>query len=138
MGSNLEVKLLLDTHVWLWALQEPAQLGKKTQRLLENMSTELWLSPVSIWEAALLAERKRLRLNSSFEEWLVESQRQWPVEEASLTNAVAVVSREISVSHQDPADRFIAATAAVYELTLLTADKRLLEGRGYKHLSSEL
>ena len=46
------------------------------------------------------------------------------------------MSRELVVSHQDPADRFIAATAAVHELTLVTADDVLLGGRGYKTLAS--
>ena len=132
------MKVLLDTHVWLWALQEPNQLGKKTQRLLENVTTELWLSPISIWEAALLVERKRLRLKRPFPKWLDESLSQWPVQEAVLTHAVARASRDIRVPHEDPADRFIAATAAIYDLTLLTADERLLTGRGYEHLSAEL
>lgn len=132
------MKLLLDTHVWLWALQEPAKLGSKTQRLLENVHTELWLSPISIWETILLVERKRIRLKLSLEKWLDESLSRWPVQEASLTHAVARAARDIDVSHEDPADRFIAATARIYELTLLTADERLLEGRGYKHLSAEL
>jgi PIN domain nuclease of toxin-antitoxin system len=57
------------------------------------------------------------------------------VEEAAMTNEVALALRYIQTAHNDPADRLIAATAAVYDLTLLTADERLLEGRGYKHVS---
>jgi len=45
---------------------------------------------------------------------------------------------QINLAHEDPTDRFISASAAVYELTLLKADERLLEGRGFKHLSSKL
>ena len=44
-------------------------------------------------------------------------------------------SRSIQVLHQDPADRFIAATAQVYGLTLVTADEQLLAGKGYKTLA---
>jgi PIN domain nuclease of toxin-antitoxin system len=50
---------------------------------------------------------------------------------------VALETRGISLPHQDPADRFLAATAAVYDLTLLTADDRLLDGSGYSVVGNE-
>ena len=59
-----------------------------------------------------------------------------PMLEAALNHEVALMSRRVKVEHQDPADRFLAATAAVYELVLCTADERLLEGKGYKALSA--
>ena len=129
------MKLLLDTHVWLWALLDARKLGAKGRRLLESMSNELWLSPISVWEAALLVERKRLRVRGTFDTWLDEAMTKLPVIEAPLTSSVALASRRIHVEHDDPADRFIAATADVFELTLLTADARLLAGRGFKRLS---
>lgn len=125
------MKYLLDTHAWLWALQDPQKLNARARRLLEKRTNELWLSPISVWEAALLYERKRLRSQLSFERWLAEAQRELPLSEATLTNAVAAVAHQITVEHADPADRFIAATAHIFDLTLLTADERLLRGRGY-------
>jgi PIN domain nuclease of toxin-antitoxin system len=131
------VKLLLDTHVWLWALGDPGRLGAKGRRLLEGGDHELWLSPISLWEAALLVERKRVKADRPVAAWLEALLERLPVAEAALTHAVAVASRTgIHVPHDDPADRFLAATAAVYELTLLTADERLLAGRGYRHLAA--
>ncbi|MCH7717633.1 MAG: PIN domain-containing protein [Gemmatimonadetes bacterium] len=53
--------------------------------------------------------------------------RAGPFREAALTHAVAAESRKIGLAHLDPADRFLAATAKVYDLTLVTADERLLE-----------
>ena len=50
-----------------------------------------------------------------------------PLREAPVNHEVALQSRSIDLKHQDPADRFIAATALVYDLVLVTADKRLLE-----------
>jgi PIN domain nuclease of toxin-antitoxin system len=129
------VKLLLDTHVWLWALLDEARLGARGQRLLQTATNELWRSPISVWEASLLAERGRIRLTGTFDAWLERADRVLPVQEAPLTRDVALTSRRVRLSHQDPADRFLAATAEVFGLTLLTADERLLDGRGFKHLA---
>lgn len=129
------MKLLLDTHVWLWALLEEKKLGAKGRRLLEASDNEVWLSPISVWEAALLVERGRIRIKGSFDAWLDRALAALPIHEAPLTNQVAVLSRRVRVEHEDPADRFLAATAEVFGLTLLTADERLLAGRGFKHLS---
>ena len=56
--------------------------------------------------------------------------------EAPLSREVAVRSRSVHLAHEDPADRFLAATADVYELTLVTADVRLLRGKGFRALAN--
>lgn len=129
------MKLLLDTHVWLWALLDQTKLGPKARRLLETADNELWLSPISVWEAALLVEKKRVRVQGAFDAWLDRAMAALPTHEAPLTHQVAMTSRRIGVDHEDPADRFLAATAEVFGLTLMTADARLLAGRGFKHVS---
>lgn len=53
----------------------------------------------------------------------------FPVNEASFTREVAIVSLEIDLSHKDPADHFIAASALVFDLTLITADDRLAKAK---------
>ena len=55
-----------------------------------------------------------------------------PMLEAPLNREVALRSRTVRVEHDDPADRFLAATADVYDLVLATADRRLLRGKGFK------
>jgi hypothetical protein len=55
------VKLLLDTRVWLWALQAPSRLNSRVRAELKKPANELWLSPVSTWEALLLNDRGRIR-----------------------------------------------------------------------------
>ena len=59
------MKLLLDTHVWLWIVLEPKRLSRKATRELGSAANQLWLSPVSVWEAMLLLEAGRLRVRSS-------------------------------------------------------------------------
>jgi PIN domain nuclease of toxin-antitoxin system len=128
------VKLLLDTHIWIWSLTSDRKLGRRVARLLASVRNELWLSPVSVWEALLLAERGRLRFQqepSRFLETVIAAQG---YQEAPLTHEVAFESRRLSLSTEDPADRFLAATAKVYDLTLVTADERLLALREIKVL----
>ena len=129
------MKLLLDTHVWLWALRDDEKLSAKGRRLIETADNELWLSPVSIWETALLVEKGRFGIEGAFDAWIEAAFEKLAMKEAPLTNHVALMSRVVRVGNQDPADRFLAATAEVFGLTLLTADKHLLAGRGFKHQS---
>lgn len=120
------MKLLLDTHIWLWALLEPERLSPTVRRALTSGEHELWLSPISVWEALLLAERGRVRIETSATEWVEQMVRALPRREAALTHDITIASRGLTLSHEDPADRFLAATAKVLGLTLVTADVRLL------------
>jgi PIN domain nuclease of toxin-antitoxin system len=129
------VRLLLDTHIWLWSLLEPERLSRQAARVLEDAENELWLSPISVWEALLLAERGRIQLEVVPTRWVEDALRAFPVRDATLTREVAVVSRAVDLLHEDPADRFIAASAIVYELTLVTADERLLQSKMCRTLS---
>lgn len=54
------VNLLLDTHTWVWSHVAPERLTKRVTAALRNGNNDLWLSPISIWEFLLLAERGRL------------------------------------------------------------------------------
>ena len=130
------MKLLLDTHIWLWALLEPERLTPTVRAALESPGNELWLSPISVWEAMVLAERGRVAVNAAPAEWVQEMVRAIPRREAPLTHDIAVASRQLSLTHQDPADRFIAATAQVMGLTLVTADERLLHSSEYARVAN--
>ena len=123
---------LLDTHVWLWALVDPGRLAKKAGALLAAPGTTLWLSPMSIWETSLLIERGRLEVSTDARTWIQDAIESSGVTEAPVNHEVALQSRELERKHDDPADRFIAATASVYQLALITADERLLRGKGYE------
>jgi len=121
------MKLLLDTHIFLWSFLEPERLSPQAAAALEDKANELWLSPIVIWEVLILAERGRVVLKPDAISWVRRAMKKVPLREAPLTHEVAIQSRLVELPHQDPADRFLAATALVYELTLVTADKRLLD-----------
>ena len=119
--------MLLDTHIWLWALLDPARLSRTVRALLASPAETLRLSPISVWEAMMLAERGRIALEPDPRRWLDRALATAPITEAPLTFEVAMASRSIALDHKDPADRFIAASALVFGLTLVTADARLLD-----------
>lgn len=123
------MKLLLDTHIWLWSALEPARLSKRVKIALEDRDNELWLSPMSVWETLVLARKKRIVLQATPEQWVRRALRDLPIREAPMSHEVAIRSELLRLGHQDPADRFIVATALVYDLTLVTSDKRLLRSR---------
>ena len=118
------MKLLLDTHIWLWSLQDSTRLGKRVYQELKNPENELWLSPISTWEALTLQHKGRIRLRGDLDEWVARATA--PFREAPLTHDIALAARQLSLAHQDPADRFLVATAKVLGLTLVTADTNLL------------
>lgn len=120
------MKLLLDTHVWLWSLLEPSRLSARATAALSDSGNEKWLSPISVWETLILAERGRLALAPDAEGWVRRQLASTPLRQAPFDHEVVVVSRILRLPHQDPADRFIAATARVHDMTLVTSDGRLL------------
>jgi PIN domain nuclease of toxin-antitoxin system len=118
------LNLLLDTHIWLWALHEPSRLSRRVREEIKNPANELWLSPVSTWEALLLNARGRIRLPSNLAEWLAEATA--PMREAPFTHEIVLRAQQMPLPHRDPADRFLAATAELMDLTLVTGDDHLL------------
>lgn len=120
------MKLLLDTHVWLWSLLAPERLRDEAAALLEDSSNRLYLSPISVWEALLLVERGRVVVEGEPASWIRRVLSEVPLLEAPLTFEIALDSRRVPLDHSDPADRFLAATARTQKLVLLTADQRLL------------
>ncbi len=93
---------------------------------MENPANELWFSPISVWEILLLAEKRRITLGPDTAKAMRGLFQIVPLQEAPLTSKVAMQSRFINLPHQDPADRFLAATAIVYKMTMVTADAGII------------
>ena len=117
------MNLLLDTHIWIWSKLEPHRLSKRVAQELSKGSNDLWLSSVSVWEALALMEKGRIRVEDPIA-WVERASNQ--LREAPLTQEIVRAGFAFSMMHADPADRFLAATARVLKLTLVTADQRLL------------
>lgn len=119
------MRLLLDTHIIVWAASGADRLDRRVANLLSDTRNELWISSVSAWELAMLAERGRLTLRPDPERWLDAAVAGLGLREAPPTSAIAIESIRLKVPTKDPADRFIAATAAVNDCALATADAAL-------------
>ena len=130
------MRLLLDTHIWIWSVAEPERLSSRVRNVLESPENEIWLSPISIWEFLRLVEKGRLTPGMPAQQWIAETMTRLPAREAPLTHDIAQESRVLDLPHEDPADRFLAATAKVLELTLVTADGRLSGSREFSVLSN--
>jgi len=137
MGGAGPVNLLLDTHIWLWSLSAPHLLSRKVAHELTDTGNEIWLSPASVWEILTLARKGRVVLEGKPETWVREALDKVPLRQAALNHEVAIRSMALHLPHWDPADRFIAASAIVYDLTLVTADDRLLRCRQYSTLGNK-
>ncbi len=130
------MRFLLDTHIWLWMLREPHKLSSFVHQAVYEPSNERYLSPVSIWEITVLLEKKRITLDDDFGEWFARTTADLELTEAHLTWQVVHEMRYILPNHKDPADRFLAATAVAYDLTLVTADQKLIGVPGLKVLAN--
>ena len=94
-------------------------------RQLDNSQNEIWLSPVSIWELQALHDKGRVRLVPDAVSWINDNLSRLKIREAPLTFEVALAVSSLNLPHNDPADGFIAATAKIFGLTLVTADEQL-------------
>lgn len=120
--------IVLDTHVLVWAASDDRQLGRKARVLIDRLWTigKVAVPAIAFWEVGLLQARRRLQLPSPVREWR-EAVLAAGAIELPLDGAVAVRALDLSGLHDDPADRFIVATALVHGAALMTADERLLD-----------
>ena len=130
------MKLLLDTHIWLWSTLEPQRLTRRVDKALVDPANELWLSPVSVGELIVLLRKGRLTLPSDVAAWVAKTIEDLELTEAPLTVDVALAVGSINFPRGDPADHFLAATAKVFELPLVTADEHLIHLPGIQVLAN--
>lgn len=121
------MRILLDTHIWIWHLQSSEKLPASLKALLTNQQNELWISPISAWETMILAAKGKIRLEPNAQAGIRKAMDTGDFKQAPLNMEVAIKSREVDLPHQDPADRFLAATSLIYDLPLATIDTHLLE-----------
>lgn len=126
------MSVLLDTHFWIWWITGQEQLRPKERDALDSLAEQSLpvLSAISLWEAQMLHDRERLRLNIPFEAWLTQ---------AAAADVVAIRPLDVSIIleldrlpesfHGDPADRIIVATARASGLEVATRDRRIRRSR---------
>lgn len=128
------MKLLLDTHIWLWSALQSERLSRRVAKELTNPENQLWLSAISVWELTILCRKRQFRLAEDLKKWVADSVKELELIEAPLTLEVALAVPSMKFAHEDPADRLLAASAKVFDLTLVTADERLMQVPGIQVL----
>jgi PIN domain nuclease of toxin-antitoxin system len=83
------MRLLLDTHIWLWSIEQPKKIGRGVQRYLRDPRNPCYLSSVSVWETRRLHEKGTLRSKLAFHEWLDEALGAFAVIEVPYSIAIA-------------------------------------------------
>ena len=120
------MRLLLDTHVWLWRLLAPERLSSNAERAIVDRDSASHLSPISAWEALVLARKGRLSLSPSPAEWVIDALRRSALTTIPVGHDIALRSEALEgFRSEDPADRFLVATALEHDLVLLTADSAM-------------
>lgn len=119
------MRVLVDTHVWLWMWGEPERLRNEARTVLEDPATELHVSAVSAWEIATKFEAGRLRLPTSAETWLADPRHRRDAIELPIGFAHAIRAATLPPHHRDPFDRMLVAQAQTEGLVLVSADRQL-------------
>lgn len=129
------MKLLLDTHVWLWRLLDPKRISAAAEEAIADPQNELFLSPISTWETLVLARKGRIDLRPSPSEWVLDALRRSAPTVAPLSHGIALRSEALDgFASEDPADRFLVATALELDLALVTADGAMHEFKSLEAL----
>jgi PIN domain nuclease of toxin-antitoxin system len=115
------MRLLLDTHVALWALTDPDALSERSREAISG-AAELHVSVVSPWELVIKAALGRIELHRSAEEICTELQRAFGVRLLAVNLAHVLEVGRLPPHHADPFDRLLLAQARVEGLTLLSRD----------------
>ncbi len=129
------MSLLLDTHVWIWSQEAPRELGSRARELLVDPQQALYVSPISTLEIARLVAGGTIQLSGTLREWVKDTLEALQGITVPVSHEIAAEAYSLPASfHKDPADRLLAATARRHQLTLITADERLLQ---YAHVKTQ-
>jgi PIN domain nuclease of toxin-antitoxin system len=119
--------ILLDTHIWVWWVNNDPQLTPQQRQWIEDSRADgLGLSIFSCWEVAKLLEKGRIQLSLSLTDWLTAAVSYPGIRLIDLTLPIIVQSTQLVGFHADPADQLIVATALTLGCPLLTADRKIL------------
>lgn len=124
--------ILLDTHVWIRGSNRTESISRRAASAIRRheRSHGVGISAISLWEAAFLHRRGRIKTPEPLREWLVFLSRSAGLQIHAISIEVSLVAASLPAAFpSDPADRLITATAIVLGCPLVTADKRIQESK---------
>lgn len=113
--------IILDTHVWLWWVNQDSQLKATWLECIEE-ADQVGVSAISLFEVSWLERHKRIKLPCSRLEWFEKALTGSHIQLIPITSEVAGKAVDLTEHHSDPQDRIIIATALVHDALLLSAD----------------
>jgi PIN domain nuclease of toxin-antitoxin system len=116
------LRLLLDTHCWIWSVDEPARLNATSRAILLDPETVGFVSAATVWELAIKIRLGKLTLLGGLLDALAESFRRLGFEPLPIHQVHAALTAELPLHHRDPFDRLLIAQAQAEGLSLVTAD----------------
>ncbi len=116
------MRLLLDTHTVIWAVDDPAKLSSPAAKVLEDPSNELLMSAGTIWEISIKVGLNKLSLSMPFRQWMEKAIADLGLTVLPITVEYADVQAGLPRHHGDPFDRLLAAQAKVEDFSLVSAD----------------
>jgi PIN domain nuclease of toxin-antitoxin system len=131
--------LVIDTHVWLWLESEPDRLGESARARIEQAARagKLWVSVMSVWEIGMLVAKDRIRLSMPVDEWVRQASATPGMQMLGVIPEIALESTRLpDAPHGDPVDRLLMASARLHNLTLVTADEKILAYAKQGHLKA--
>ena len=118
--------ILLDTHVWLFWVNDDRELISKKALTAINRAESLGVSVISCWEIAMLVAKQRLAFNMDVQDWVNQASKYPGIRLIGLDAEVAVLSTRLPGNfHGDPADRMIVATCMKHNVPLISKDKTI-------------
>lgn len=119
------MKVLLDTHAFLWWITDDPQLSARAREIISDGKNELFLSAASGWEIAIKTKLKRLKLPGKVERFIGEQLALNAIESLPVQMSHALHVYAIPDHHRDPFDRLLAAQVKLENLHFLTADRQM-------------
>jgi len=119
------VRLLLDVHSLIWALDDPTRLSPPAAAELRNLSNQLLLGAGTLWEIAIKVGLGRLTLSLPYRHWMAKAVADLSLSILPITVEYADVQAGLPQHHRDPFDRLIVAQAIVEGIPVISADPQL-------------